>query len=194
MLPEYARIGEKVYKINTDFRIGLACFRAINDENLDDSLRGIVILSLLYGEEVEFSRDEIEEAIKKAILFLTCRTEETETSKTAKIEKKVMDFEYDKDYIFASFMSDYGINLHTIEYLHWFEFNALIQGLSENSIFAKVINLREMDLNEYKDVKTREKIKKAQERVKLPTEQIKVNDEELELLRSLGIDTDKLHI
>ena len=34
--PEYVRIGEKKYKINTDFRIAIECQEIATDENIGD--------------------------------------------------------------------------------------------------------------------------------------------------------------
>ena len=84
-------------------------------------------------------------------------------------------------------MSTQQININTIENLHWWEFNSLIVGLSDKSALAKVINIRELDINEYKDPKTKAKIQKAKKKVELPSQKLKFNNAEKELLQKLGI-------
>ena len=46
----------------------------------------------------------------------------------------VLDYEIDSDYIYAAFMSRYGIDLCDIEYLHWHKFLALFKGLKDEKI------------------------------------------------------------
>lgn len=184
MLPKFAKINNKQYEINTDFRVALACFRAIEDNEINDELRSIAVISLLFKEDVLL--EDYEEAIKKAEIFLSCVKSKNNVNSLADT-KKVMDYEYDRDLIFSSFLSEYGININTIENLHWWEFNSLIVGLSEKSALAKVINIREMDINEYKDPKTKAKIQKAKKKVELPSQKLKFNNVEKELLQKLGI-------
>ena len=91
-----------------------------------------------------------------------------------------MDFEYDKEFIRASFMSDYSIDLSNRE-MHFWQFCELISGLTESSILNRVRDLRNTDLSIYNDSKTRTKIQEAMERVALPTE-YDYDNEDLETL------------
>ena len=95
-----------------------------------------------------------------------------------------MDFEYDKEYIRASFMSDYSIDLSNRE-LHFWQFCELISGLTENSILNRVRDLRNTDLSDYKDSKTRTKIEEAMKRVALPIE-YEYDDEDIEVLENFN--------
>mgnify|MGYP000110938068 FL=1 len=80
-----------------------------------------------------------------------------------------MDFKQDWPCLIASFMSDYKINLNDEE-MHWYQFIDLIQGLTEDSVMSKVRELRNYDLSEVKDQKTRKKIIKLQQNVALKEE------------------------
>ena len=80
-----------------------------------------------------------------------------------------MDFEYDKEFIYASFISDYNIDLEKKE-MHFWKFCSLISGLTEDSILNRVRDLRNTNLSDYKDSKIKGKIQEAMERVALPTE------------------------
>lgn len=71
----------------------------------------------------------------------------------------------DADYIYASFMSDYGIDL--IEQqgkLHWYQFRALLSGLTEGSKFLRVIEIRTSELPKGKHAgKQRERMQKLKQ-------------------------------
>lgn len=59
---------------------------------------------------------------------------------------RVLDFEYDGEYIYSSFMLDYGIDLIDEQgRLPWKKFIALFQGLSENTKIREVMRIRSMD-------------------------------------------------
>ena len=60
---------------------------------------------------------------------------------------RVLDFEHDGEYIYSSFMLDYGIDLIDEQgRLPWKKFIALFQGLSENTKIREVMRIRSMDI------------------------------------------------
>ncbi|WP_381151628.1 Gp15 family bacteriophage protein, partial [Streptomyces cyaneofuscatus] len=72
-------------------------------------------------------------------------TSEGEQSTSKKDE--VFDFEQDAEYIYASFLFDYNLDLFEQQgKLHWRKFQALLKGLSEDAKFSKVIEIRTMKL------------------------------------------------
>jgi len=61
--------------------------------------------------------------------------------------KKIVDFAQDSAYIYASFMSDYNIDLlNEHDKLHWWKFRALFDGLSENSIIKRIMQIRAAEI------------------------------------------------
>jgi len=92
--------------------------------------------------------------------------------------EKVFDFKQDSEYIYSSFMLDYGIDL--IEQqgkLDWRKFIALFQGLSENAKISQVISIRTQEIptpNKYNQ-KQIEALQKAKVyyRLQLPEEEAK---------------------
>lgn len=188
MYPEYAEIDGIQYKMNTDYRYALACFKAIEDDELTDIARAYAVVSILFGVEnpqtgeVDNIPENVGEALRLAEKFLRCGSDKQNIENV----KKDMDFEYDKSYIVASFMSDYGIDLETTD-LHWWKYCELISGLTEQSILSKVRDLRNTDLNDYKDAKVRAKLQKAMQNVALPQKQYKATDEDIEFLKKLGV-------
>ena len=67
------------------------------------------------------------------------------------------DIRYDGDYIYASFLQAYGIDLFDVQgKLHWRKFNALLSGLPEGTKLMEVIKIRKWkpqkgDSSEYKE-------------------------------------------
>jgi len=76
-------------------------------------------------------------------------------------DKVVFDLEQDWEYVYASFRQVYRINLLKDDDLHWWEFQALLKGLI-NCKLNDVINVRDIDINDYKDPKMRKKIREMQ--------------------------------
>lgn len=70
------------------------------------------------------------------------------------------DFDEDEGLFLAAFMSEYGIDLTTVEKLHWFTFCAYFRGLSEDCRLKRVISIRNMSLSEIKSQEERARIRK----------------------------------
>lgn len=87
-------------------------------------------------------------------------------------------FKYDGDYIFASFMQAYGIDL--IEQqgkLSWRKFNALLSGLPSDTKLAQVMEIRAWKPSDTKDKKERERMRKLQKIYALPDERRKTQQD-----------------
>lgn len=183
--PEFAEIDGELYKINTDYTYALQCFKIIDDNSISDVERAIAVVSVLFGQENEKGDiinipKNINVALEKAAIFLSCGKE----NKSITDAKKDMDFDYDKEFIYASFISDYKIDLENTN-MHFWKFCNLISGLTEDSILNRVRDLRNTNLSDYTDPKTRSRIQEAMERVALPTEYDKEDLEALENFNKL---------
>lgn len=156
--PEYVEIENKRYKINTDFRVAIECNRVAEDENIGDYERVLAIIYMLFGDEGLNDLKHHEKLLELAKKYLSCGKElENKTN-----EKQDMDYVQDMDYIEASFMSDYNIDLSN-QTMHWWKFNNLMNGLSyselgNSCILNRIRNIRTMNPNEIKDAKERKKI------------------------------------
>ena len=59
------------------------------------------------------------------------------------VETELIDFEQDAEYIYASFLQAYGINLlKSQNRLTWTEFKALLNALPDNTIMQQIIEIR----------------------------------------------------
>ena len=172
--PKYAQVEDRLYEINTDFRVAIKCNEVAQDKSIGDYERGLAIIFLLFGEKGLKSNDK-QELLEKAKKYLLCGNEPIESN-----EKPDMDYVEDYPLIKTSFRSDYGIKLDE-EKIHWWEFNELMNGLSNSElgnccILNRIRNLRNYDLKEVSDPKERRRIKEAQEMFSL-----KSNKQEVEL-------------
>lgn len=165
--PKYVKVNDKKYEINTDFRIAIECNRIAEDTSIGDFERALAIIYKLFGEDGINAQDEHEKLLELAIKYLSCGKEVSGGS----TEEPDMDFIEDMDYIEASFMSDYNIDLTNTE-MHWWKFYKLINGFSNSEmgnccVLNRIRNLRNFDTKDIKDQKERERIEKMKKQVAL---------------------------
>lgn len=164
--PQYIKVDNKKYKINTDFRVAIECNKIATDETIDDFERALAIIYKLFGEEALQDTKNLEKFLELARKYLCCGKELEDTN-----EEPDMDYIEDYDYIVASFQSDFGINLDE-EQMDWYRFNKLMNGLSNSElgnccVLNRVRNLRNFDTSEIENPKERRKIEKAKKQVAL---------------------------
>ena len=104
--PEYAEINHKKYKINTDFRVAIECQNIALDESISDFERALAIIYKLFGDDGIDDFNNYDKLLEIATKYLSCGKELDN-----KNEEPDMDFSQDMDYIEASFMSDYKIDI-----------------------------------------------------------------------------------
>ena len=173
--PKYVKIGEKKYKINTDFRVAIECQEIALDDSIGDFERALAIIYKLFGDNGLDDSNNYEKLLELAQKYLSCGKEVD--SKTN--EEPDMDFIQDMPYIKASFRSDYNINLDDEE-MHWWEFYDLINGLSNSEmgnccVLNRIRNLRTFDTKDIKDQKELAKINEAKKQVALKKRTVKKN-------------------
>ena len=164
--PEYVEVEGKLYKINTDFRVAIECNRIAEDNTIGDFERALGIIYTLFGEEGINAQGHYGKLLELAKKYLSCGKEIEDTN-----DKPDMDFIEDMDYIEASFMSDYHMDI-TDQKIHWWKFCNLMNGLSNSElgnccVLNRIRNLRTFDLSTIKDNKERQKIAKAKKQVEL---------------------------
>lgn len=66
-----------------------------------------------------------------------------ETKRKAQKQERYFDFQQDAAVIYSAFLQVYNIDLYTVRnQLDWRIFNALLQGLPENTEFSRIVKLR----------------------------------------------------
>lgn len=186
--PQYVKIGDKKYKINTDFRVAIECDRIARDDTIGNYERALAIIYKLFGEEGINAFEDHEKLLELGKKYLLCGKEPSD-------DEPDMDYNEDYAYIKTSFRSDYGIKLDE-EKMHWWEFTELMEGLSNSElgdccVLNRIRNLRNYDTKDIKDTKEKQRIEEAKERValkrnrKVATKEQQANVEEA--LRGLGL-------
>lgn len=169
--PEYVKIKNKLYKINTDFQVALECEKVVNTD-VSDEEKSLAIIYLLYGEEGLRSQEDWNELMKKGCWYLLCGKEPNNEN----VSKPNMDYEQDKSYIKASFYTDYGIaNIYKTK-MHWWDFCDYMNGLTEDCVLNRVRYVRDYDISDCKgkeleEWKKRKKEVELKEKSKKPTAQ-----------------------
>lgn len=86
--------------------------------------------------------------------------------------KQYYSLKYDAEYIYASFMQAYGIDLLEQQgKLHWFKFQALLSGLPKDTKFCEVVSIRQWKKPNKGDTEEKQ-MSKLQEHYRLPDEDV----------------------
>lgn len=132
------------YRLNASFDIVLDVQRLYREKDLTDFDKLDTALDMFCGRKVK----RLSSADKVALLELIFN-EQVKTKSRPKVGKqtKVVDFDEDGEYIYASFLQDYGIDLIDCQgKLHWKKFIALFQGLSDTTKIKQIMQIRGREL------------------------------------------------
>lgn len=163
-------------KINTNFRSFILFELLMQDGKIDKKQKIILTLNLFYDEP----QQDIKKAIDGVLWFYTRgKNLSKKINKKALKEpkKKIYSYEHDADLIFTAFLDQYGVDLNEIDYLHWFKFKAMFEGLKSDNKICEVMGYRAVNVNKIKDKEEQKRYKKLQREWALPDER---TDEEKE--------------
>lgn len=165
-------IDDEEFPLNLSFDNVLRLFEMWRDEEVPEFVKPHFGIRILTGETLEdFTVEEMSEVFNEVfeehISLSTVEDNHVEydlagnpmktTASNGKQEQAPYDIRFDGDYIYASFLQAYGIDLFDVQgELHWKKFNALLSGLPEGTKFMEVIKIRKWkpqkgDSAEYKD-------------------------------------------
>lgn len=131
--------------ISADFRNMIQVDLILREAGVPDAAKTMAALNQLYPEIPE----DLETAIQGLIWFLSRGQEAGDSaSRSGKQLPRAFDFEQDANLIYAAFYASYGISLTTVEFLHWWEFMALFEGLPEDTLIKRVMYWRTADLSD----------------------------------------------
>lgn len=196
--PQYVKVDDKLYKINTDFRVALECNKIAEDTSIGEFERAMAIIYKLFGEEglnCENQNKLLELGMKYLLLG-----REKNSLKNEPRDKYELDFNKCIGLIKASFKFDYKYDPYELEYLHWYDFYNDLESLSTSEfgnccILNRIVSILEQEPKEIKDKKTREKLVKSQQLLKekyCKKEEKKMTKQQEEsakaFYKSLGID------
>lgn len=177
-LPSTLKVGGNFYKINSDFRTSILFELMMQDRSLSNQEKLIAAIELYYKEIPQ----DLGEAINQIVWFYKCGKEEKvkeDSSNGSSTQKQIYSFEYDAEYIYSAFLSQYRIDLQDAEDLHWWKFKAMFQGLNDNNEIIKIMGYRALDLNEIKDKKQKAHYRKLKNLYRLPDNRTEAEKEQM---------------
>ena len=195
--PEYVKVDNKMYKINTDFRIALECNKIAEDTSIGEFERALAIIYKLFGED-GLDCENQNKLLELGMKYLLLGREKNEL-KNEPHNKYELDFNKCIGLIKASFKFDYKYDPYELEYLHWYDFYNDLESLSTSEfgnccILNRITSILNQEPKEIKDNKQRQKLIEAQKLLKkyCKEEEIEITQEQAEsaiaFYKSLGIE------
>ena len=156
-LPCAVEVDGVMYSVRTDFRGWLKFYEFIRNRDFTAETVAEMLLTI-YKDQLP---PTIEQAFAAAVDFFSCG----EKAKGGK-GKPVIDFAQDAGSIYAAFRQQYGINLVT-DNLHWYEFRALFDNLTDDTQMVKIMEFRSVNLAKIKDKETKDYYRKMKRAYRL---------------------------
>lgn len=169
----------KCYPINSDFRIGIQIFQAINDSELSEMEKIYKAYDLLFldedketGESIPFKDEngedipppDIETAQEGIQWFLSGWYTDNPVEDNNE-PKNDMDYDIDQWRIFSAFLKQFGINIHAVD-MHFWVFMGLLSTLEECA-FTRVVDIRTKKIDPKMKPSDKEELRKVKERYAL---------------------------
>lgn len=181
-------IDDEEFPLNLSFDNVLRLFEMWRDEDVPEFVKPHFAVRILTGETLEdFTVEEMSEVFNEVfeehISLSTVEDNHVEydlagnpmktTASNGKQEQAPYDIRYDGDYIYASFLQAYGIDLFDVQgVLHWKKFNALLSGLPEGTKFMEVIKIRKWKPQKGDSAEYKEEMRRLQKDYALPNDTI----------------------
>lgn len=132
-LPKSATIGGKEYEIKTDFRDILRILKSFSDPDIPEWIRWHIAVKLFFVGEVP------DQHTREAMDFLGSFISYGETA--SKPGPVLMDWEQDAKAIVADINKTAGVEIRSIEYMHWWTFLAHFNAIGEGQ-FSTIVSIR----------------------------------------------------
>ena len=186
-------IDDKEFPLDLSFDNILRLFEMWRDEDVPEFVKPHFGIRILTGATLEdFTVEEMSEVFNEVfeehISLSTVEDNHVEydlagnpmktTASNGKQEQAPYDIRFDGDYIYASFLQAYGIDLFDVQgKLHWKKFNALLSGLPEGTKFMEVIKIRKWKPQKGDSAEYKEEMRRLQKDYALPYEIVEEDEE-----------------
>lgn len=154
-LEDEIEVGGETYRLNLFFDTVLRFFDLMNDDHLLDVDKIEIAFRMFVdtgdGFDFELKYKTVETIINRFILDEEPGENEEEQpddgEQTPGTARKYYDLRKDAQFIYASFMQEYGIDLIDMQgKLRWEKFKALLVGLRDKTKFREIIGIRAMEM------------------------------------------------
>lgn len=168
-LPSSVTIDGEEYPIETDFRTGIQFEMLLGDRSVEPEDKVVITLKMYYGDRIPRN---LRAAVDAVVDFYRCgvKPDERKTKSTAIGKRrmdKIYDFDADAALFYAAFLDQYRIDLNDIDYLHWWKFMAMFEGLRRDHEIQRIMQIRGTDLASIENQKERQRIMRLQDRYRL---------------------------
>lgn len=198
--PEYVKVDDELYKINTDFRVAIECDKIAKDKSIGDYERALAIIYKLFGEE-GLSCPNQNKLFQLAMKYISLGRDENPMKNNSN-DKFELDIHKCEGLIKSSFKFDYNYDPYELPYLHWYKFYNDLKNLSTSEfgtccVLNRTISVLNQDASKIKDNKDRQNLLKTQKYLKeeycVVEEKTRTKEEEESaeaFLSALGFKTD----
>lgn len=135
-LPTSLNIGGVDFNIRTDYRAILDILIAMNDSQLEDWEKTMVMIQILYEDYESIQPEYFQEAAEKAVEFIDCGQQDD-----GKKNPKLVDWEQDARLIIPAVNKVAHMEIRSITYMHWWTFFAYFMEIGE-SLFSNIVSYR----------------------------------------------------
>ena len=183
-------LGDDAYPLNIAFNKVLKVVELINDGDIEDIYKPYLAIQIFTGVDFtsKLSPEEataifkmiFEEHVRiipvkdtTPVLDLAGNPIKSKIRSQSQSEdgERLFSLKYDAEYIYASFLQAYGIDLMDAQNsLHWKKFNALLNGLPSDTKFAEVLKIRAYKPQKGDSKKYKESMKELKKEYALPKE------------------------
>lgn len=176
-LPLAVEVDGRFFNISTDFRSSIKFEQLILNPDIENKDKAIKALQIYFpnlnwmadyaDSDIIYISQHAESAISACCGFYSGPQEIAHRGKITGSKKRLYDYEYDSAEIYASFLSDYGINLSTTN-MHWWMFHQLFTSLSDESPIKKIMAIRNTKISSKMAPEEKQRLKKLKSYYKLP--------------------------
>ena len=138
-LPTSVTVAGTPYAIRSDFRAILDVMGVMADPDLEDGERAATALAIFYEDPDSIPLLDLREAVERLMWFVRGGTDEAKSGR----RPRVMDWGQDFQLIAAPVNKVLGYECRTCEYLHWWSFLAAYLEIGPETLFGRVLRIRE---------------------------------------------------
>lgn len=189
--PESVIINGTEYPVNSDFRAGILFEMLMTDEEVTDREKVLYSLNIYFGDDIP--DEPIEDIFQALIWFYRCgrsdkerklssgrEDDETQDAREgpqegagdAESDVVAYSYDYDDEYIYSAFLTQYGVDLSEIGELHWWKFRAMFKALNPDLMICKIMGWRTTKISSKMSDAERENLQKLKRAYALPVSKI----------------------
>ena len=184
--PTAIKIDNKLYKLNTDFRVALRCNEVARNKKIGNYERAMAIIYLLLGEDGLNCQNQ-NKALELCMKYISLG-EDKKGSNNEPHNKYDLDFKKCEGLIRSSFKFDYNYDPYELEYLHWYDFYNDLENLSTSEfgnccILNRINSVLNQDPSQIKDTKARRELNQTKKMLiekYCVQKEIELTDEQIE--------------